>query len=98
MVVRRIREEAVKYNWFGVAVELAIVIVGVFLGLQANNWNVARTESTFSSSVSQVAISPAVSRFNSTRTSTSIGRFHIIEQNSSVPATHENPRNAAAHT
>lgn len=44
MVVRRIRDEAAKYNWFGVVVELAIVIVGVFLGLQANNWNVARSE------------------------------------------------------
>jgi hypothetical protein len=45
MVSRRIRDEAAKHNWFGVAVELAIVIIGVFLGLQANNWNIARSES-----------------------------------------------------
>ena len=45
MVIRRIREEAIKHNWFSVAVELAIVMMGVFLGLQANNWNIARTES-----------------------------------------------------
>lgn len=44
MVIRRIRDEAAKHNWFGVAVDLAILVVGVFLGLQANNWNTARIE------------------------------------------------------
>src|SRR6478752_3615626 len=44
MVIGRIRDKASKHDWFGVVVELLIVIAGVFLGLQANNWNVARTE------------------------------------------------------
>ena len=44
MVIGRIRDKAAKHDWFGVVVELLIVIAGVFLGLQANNWNVARTE------------------------------------------------------
>lgn len=44
MVIRSIRDKAATHNWFAVAVDLAIVVVGVFLGLQANNWNVSRTE------------------------------------------------------
>lgn len=44
MLIRRIRDQAVRHNWFGVAIDVAIVIVGVFLGLQANNWNAARAE------------------------------------------------------
>jgi hypothetical protein len=44
MVIRRIREHAASYNWFAVAVDLAIVIIGVFIGIQASNWNAARIE------------------------------------------------------
>jgi hypothetical protein len=31
-------------NWVSVAIELAIVVVGVFIGIQAANWNQARQE------------------------------------------------------
>lgn len=44
MVVRRFREHIARQNWFGVVIDVAIVVVGVFLGLQANNWNAARIE------------------------------------------------------
>ena len=44
MVIRRIREHAAAYNWFAVAVDLAIVAAGVYLGIQASNWNEARIE------------------------------------------------------
>lgn len=44
MIIRRIREQAVKHSWFGVAVDIGILIIGIFLGLQANNWNDARIE------------------------------------------------------
>lgn len=44
MVVRRIREHVAAYNWFAVGVDLAIVVAGVFLGIQASNWNDARIE------------------------------------------------------
>jgi hypothetical protein len=37
----RLRER----DWAGVFVELVIVVVGVFLGLQASNWNQARQDS-----------------------------------------------------
>lgn len=44
MVVRRIREHVTQHNWFAVAIDLIIVVVGVFLGQQVSNWNVERLE------------------------------------------------------
>lgn len=42
MVVRRFREHVTSHNWFAVSIDVLIVFVGVFLGIQANNWNEAR--------------------------------------------------------
>lgn len=44
MAIRRFREHVTTHNWFAVGIDILIVIVGVFLGLQANNWNQARAE------------------------------------------------------
>lgn len=44
MILRRIREHVAHHNWFAVAIDLAIVIMGVFVGTQASNWNQARLE------------------------------------------------------
>ena len=44
MVVRRIREHVSTHNWFAVAVDVVIVVVGVFLGQQVSNWNDERLE------------------------------------------------------
>ena len=44
MVIGRIREHVSKHNWFAVAMDVLIVVLGVFLGLQVNNWNEARIE------------------------------------------------------
>ena len=44
MVIRRIREHVASQNWFAVGIDLAIVVAGVFLGTQVNNWNEARVE------------------------------------------------------
>ena len=44
MILKRLRAEAARQNWFGVAVELIILILGVFLGIQVNNWNQARLD------------------------------------------------------
>lgn len=44
MVIRRIRDHVSSHNWFAVVVDLAIVVAGVFLGIQASNWNSARIE------------------------------------------------------
>ena len=43
MVVRRIREHVASHNWFAVGIDFAIVIAGVFLGIQVANWNDALT-------------------------------------------------------
>lgn len=44
MVIRRIREHVAAHNWFAVGVDFAIVVAGVFLGIQVSNWNMARIE------------------------------------------------------
>ena len=44
MVIRSIREHVARHNWFAVAVDLAIVVLGVFLGTQVSNWNDDRLE------------------------------------------------------
>ena len=42
MILRRMREHFTHHNWFAVAVDFLIVVIGVFLGIQASNWNQAR--------------------------------------------------------
>jgi hypothetical protein len=44
MVARRIREHVASHNWFAVLVDLIIVTIGVFIGIQVSNWNSARIE------------------------------------------------------
>jgi len=44
MILRRVREDVAHHNWFAVVVDLAIVVVGVFLGMQVTNWNQGRME------------------------------------------------------
>jgi len=44
MIFRRIKSHIEKENWFAVAIDFAIVVVGVFIGLQVANWNDARGE------------------------------------------------------
>ena len=41
---RRFRAHAARQDWFAVGVDVAIVVVGVFLGTQANNWNQDRID------------------------------------------------------
>ncbi|WP_412067272.1 hypothetical protein [Rubrivirga sp. IMCC43871] len=42
MILRRLTQHVQEQNWFAVALEVAIVVVGVFVGLQVSNWNEAR--------------------------------------------------------
>lgn len=44
MRLGRIRERFSAHDWFSVAVELLIVVVGVLIAMQVANWNQARTE------------------------------------------------------
>ena len=44
MAVRRFRDHVAEHNWFAVAVDVLVVVLGVFLGMQANNWNEDRLD------------------------------------------------------
>ncbi|MEZ5921718.1 MAG: DUF6090 family protein [Parvularculaceae bacterium] len=44
MILRRITSAFRRQDWFTVGIETLIVVLGVFLGLQVNNWNAARQE------------------------------------------------------
>jgi len=41
---RRLGGKAREQNWFAVAIDLLILVAGVFLGIQAANWNESRRE------------------------------------------------------
>jgi hypothetical protein len=43
MLLRRITGHVKEQNWFAVAIDLAIVVFGVFIGIQVSNWNEARS-------------------------------------------------------
>jgi len=42
MIVRRIAQHLKQQHWTGVFIELVIVVLGVFIGLQVQDWNSAR--------------------------------------------------------
>ncbi|MGA9334705.1 MAG: hypothetical protein WBV39_10555, partial [Rudaea sp.] len=44
MILRRIASHLKQQHWTGVLIELVIVILGVFIGLQVDNWNQARSD------------------------------------------------------
>jgi len=44
MILRRIIEHVKAQNWTAIAIDFFIVVFGVFIGIQAANWNDARVE------------------------------------------------------
>lgn len=44
MIFRRIKAHVEKENWFAVFIDFAIVVFGVFIGIQVANWNAERLE------------------------------------------------------
>lgn len=44
MILRRVIQHLRKQEWTAIAIDFVIVVVGVFVGLQVNNWNEARAE------------------------------------------------------
>jgi len=44
LLFRRIKTHVEKENWFAVAIDFTIVVVGVFIGIQVANWNDVATE------------------------------------------------------
>ena len=45
MILRRLVEHVRTQNWVAVALDFAIVVLGVFIGIQLGNWNEARRDS-----------------------------------------------------
>lgn len=44
MILRRLARAIREQNWFTVVLEVAIVVVGIFIGLQVDDWNQRRLE------------------------------------------------------
>jgi len=44
MIVRNLAQRLRNHDWLVVAIELVVVMLGVFIGLQASNWNQARQD------------------------------------------------------
>ena len=44
MILRRVIQHVKKQEWTAIAIDLVIVVVGVFIGIQVANWNEARLE------------------------------------------------------
>ena len=63
MVIRRIRDHVADHNWFAVAVDVGIVVAGVFLGNQVSNWNQDRLDRARGDSYSATA-SPISKRYS----------------------------------
>lgn len=44
MILRRLSEAIRKQDWFVVAIEVLVVVVGIFIGLQVDDWNQSRRD------------------------------------------------------
>jgi hypothetical protein len=44
MIPRRVAEHAKAQNWFAVALDFFIVVIGVFIGIEVANWNQTRQD------------------------------------------------------
>jgi len=44
MILRRVIQHVKEQNWTAIAIDFAIVVIGVFVGIQVSNWNAARVE------------------------------------------------------
>ena len=39
MLLRRVTKDVRNQNWVAIGIDFAIVVIGVFIGLQATSWN-----------------------------------------------------------
>ena len=42
MILRRFADALRQQNWTAIAIEFALLVLGVFLGIQVSNWNAER--------------------------------------------------------
>ena len=56
MILRRVISHFRNQEWTAIALDFLIVVIGVFVGLQVNNWNAARAEqATVAGHLSEIA-------------------------------------------
>ena len=56
MILRRLSQSLKDQNWTAITIEFALLVAGVFIGMQASNWNDARVERSLArSDLSQIA-------------------------------------------
>ncbi len=53
MLLRRVIEDVNSQNWFAIGIDLVIVVVGMFIGIQVSSWNDGRVERQLSGSYMQ---------------------------------------------
>jgi hypothetical protein len=53
MILRRLSQSLKEQNWTAITVEFALLVLGVYLGIQAANWNAARDSDRRSSVFTQ---------------------------------------------
>ncbi len=46
MILRKLADAIAEQNWFTVVLEVLIVVVGIFIGLQVDDWSERRKESS----------------------------------------------------
>lgn len=44
MILRRLADAVRQQNWFTVVLEISIVVAGIFIGLQVDDWNNIRKD------------------------------------------------------
>lgn len=49
MLLRRITQHVKEQNWFAIAIDFVIVVIGVFIGIQVANWNDERVNAQLES-------------------------------------------------
>lgn len=69
MLLRRITEHVKTQNWFAVAIDFIIVVVGIFVGLQVSNWNEASRAATTERAILEQLKSEFVAVVDGTRRS-----------------------------
>jgi hypothetical protein len=46
MILRRFTKHIIAQNWFAVGLDVIVVVVGIFLGMQVADWNDSRKDRT----------------------------------------------------
>jgi hypothetical protein len=82
MILHRIAQHMKQQHWTGVFIDLAIVVLGVYIGLQANNWNAARVASQNERFILRELRSHLVA--DSTTIDNTLKQYHQLDSSSSA--------------